>query len=811
MSKYQFIKKVAVISLFITLSWGKSTANFAAVCIDESGVTHSNGETYGKPGVCETFYTCDNGKEVPTDCPPGTAFDPKAKKCDHIRNVVECRHIDGISCSDVYCIDENGVFTDTKYVDPATCEQYECIDGFAYKHHCLATEALNPETEECQSQDKFPTCIPNEETTCPGADLPTTIPASSMITLSTTEPTKDEPDSSSSTPDSHSTPPKSLDCTDVYCTDENGKFTNTFYVNPTTCKSYQCANGISYDFTCSDPALALNPETGTCDWQYNFPVCVPDSEASCSNDDPTTTAVSSTLSFTVSSTKTPSATNSVSSTKTPSATDSDSSTKTPSATDSVSSTKTPSATDSSSATSSSSNQDSTTQSTTTTTPITTTTVKTGEKYVVFVVDDTGSMSNEIEGVKEWITNCVDGSYASCADSPSGGWVLSTFNDPSIGTAIGPEKDVSVIIDAVGRLNAYGGMDCPERALAGVQEALSVIPDDSASCKLFFFTDALMNDEHLFGNTQQMLITKGCTFIPTLTGCCGPCEDPCPSVDPDYCTDHIHDSTTSSRRKRSISDPAAFTTPLEQKYYSMASKTGGDIYITEKPRSSDDFLEFLEEELTLGFCPTDLIAGPPPYGYTTEQDCNITNSCWDRSVGKCYCMSETEPCPTHTIFHCPTDLIAGPSPNGYETEIDCNITNSCWDRRVGKCYCMSETEPCPKEPVIHCPTEKIAGPPPNGYEIESDCNITKSCWDSRFERCYCNSETEPCPNVPVIPICRPQDGYFFSADITDCNMYYECNQGTLWKRPCAPGTVFDAETLRCDHLHNVKAPCGTLAS
>ena len=50
-------------------------------------------------------------------------------------------------------------------------------------------------------------------------------------------------------------------------------------------------------------------------------------------------------------------------------------------------------------------------------------------YVGFVIDDTGSMSNEIEAVKVWLTNCINGSYADCAVAPTGGWILSTFNDP----------------------------------------------------------------------------------------------------------------------------------------------------------------------------------------------------------------------------------------------------------------------------------------------------------------------------------------------------------------------------------------------
>ena len=40
-------------------------------------------------------------------------------------------------------------------------------------------------------------------------------------------------------------------------------------------------------------------------------------------------------------------------------------------------------------------------------------------------------------------------------------------------------------------------------------------------------------------------------------------------------------------------------PIERLYYELASETGGSIYLTDKPATSDDFLEFLETEVTLG--------------------------------------------------------------------------------------------------------------------------------------------------------------------------------------------------------------------
>ena len=55
----------------------------------------------------------------------------------------------------------------------------------------------------------------------------------------------------------------------------------------------------------------------------------------------------------------------------------------------------------------------------------------GNSFIGFVIDETGSMSNEIDAVKTWLTNCVTGSYTDCATPPTGGWILSSFNDPSM--------------------------------------------------------------------------------------------------------------------------------------------------------------------------------------------------------------------------------------------------------------------------------------------------------------------------------------------------------------------------------------------
>ena len=50
-------------------------------------------------------------------------------------------------------------------------------------------------------------------------------------------------------------------------------------------------------------------------------------------------------------------------------------------------------------------------------------------YVAFVVDNTGSMSNEMADVKVWMEKCTKGMYEDCKNIPTGGWILSPFNDP----------------------------------------------------------------------------------------------------------------------------------------------------------------------------------------------------------------------------------------------------------------------------------------------------------------------------------------------------------------------------------------------
>lgn len=53
----------------------------------------------------------------------------------------------------------------------------------------------------------------------------------------------------------------------------------------------------------------------------------------------------------------------------------------------------------------------------------------GLEYIGFVVDDTGSMADEISVVSSWIENCVTGKNDNCRITDDTYWLAVSFNDP----------------------------------------------------------------------------------------------------------------------------------------------------------------------------------------------------------------------------------------------------------------------------------------------------------------------------------------------------------------------------------------------
>jgi hypothetical protein len=110
----------------------------------------------------------------------------------------------------------------------------------------------------------------------------------------------------------------------------------------------------------------------------------------------------------------------------------------------------------------------------------------------FVVDDTGSMADEIAKVKQVIRFFVESDTAAPTH-----YILTSFNDPDVGVpkryaATNPTEKSQLLSD-VNVLYAHGGGDCPELGMTGIQNALGL---SSSGGQLIVLTDASALDGHL---------------------------------------------------------------------------------------------------------------------------------------------------------------------------------------------------------------------------------------------------------------------------------------------------------------------------
>ncbi|WPC35428.1 VWA domain-containing protein [Acinetobacter sp. YWS30-1] len=143
----------------------------------------------------------------------------------------------------------------------------------------------------------------------------------------------------------------------------------------------------------------------------------------------------------------------------------------------------------------------------------------------FIIDDTGSMSDIINGVKNQIQNLIDRVLNEAGSDDSSiltrQFLMVSFNDPHVGEV--KIADAETIKNAVANLYAHAGGDCPEKANTGILKAVQAAPSQS---KLFVFTDASSNDRHLAGQISAIAKEKNITINYAVSGSCSP-------IDPSY--------------------------------------------------------------------------------------------------------------------------------------------------------------------------------------------------------------------------------------------------------------------------------------
>nr|XP_055060962.1 von Willebrand factor A domain-containing protein 7-like [Misgurnus anguillicaudatus] len=118
--------------------------------------------------------------------------------------------------------------------------------------------------------------------------------------------------------------------------------------------------------------------------------------------------------------------------------------------------------------------------------------------LAFVIDTTGSMSDDIEEAKRVSFNIIDSRIAS-AEKPSE-YILVPFNDPDFGPLI-RTRNAEHFKEAISLLKANDGGDEPEMCLSGLQLALGGAPPSS---DIYVFTDAGAKDFELESTIRAMI-------------------------------------------------------------------------------------------------------------------------------------------------------------------------------------------------------------------------------------------------------------------------------------------------------------------
>ncbi|XP_077777251.1 von Willebrand factor A domain-containing protein 7-like isoform X1 [Podarcis muralis] len=133
--------------------------------------------------------------------------------------------------------------------------------------------------------------------------------------------------------------------------------------------------------------------------------------------------------------------------------------------------------------------------------------------LTFVIDTTGSMSNDI---KQAQTTCIEliRKYSSSPDAPFN-YILVPFNDPGVGP-VQETHDVDEFKSFISKLKADGGGDCPELALSGLKLALE---HSLPRSEIFIFTDAGAKDEYLKDKVTVLIDSSKSVVNFALTGYC----------------------------------------------------------------------------------------------------------------------------------------------------------------------------------------------------------------------------------------------------------------------------------------------------
>ncbi|XP_061173534.1 uncharacterized protein LOC133182699 [Saccostrea echinata] len=180
--------------------------------------------------------------------------------------------------------------------------------------------------------------------------------------------------------------------------------------------------------------------------------------------------------------------------------------------------------------------------------------------IAFIVDVTGSMSDNINGVKQGTTSFVNAIKAS--ENVPEKYILVTFSDPVDFETSRVTADADEMIDWLGSLSASGGADCPEYSLSGLITGATLSNHNSP---VYIYTDAPAKDPEKEAEAIRILLEKNITAKFRLTNECG------------------------RRRKRAIERYKRQSSVYDR----IAQTTGGDV---QRFSSSSELASKVEEDL-----------------------------------------------------------------------------------------------------------------------------------------------------------------------------------------------------------------------
>ncbi|XP_072533312.1 von Willebrand factor A domain-containing protein 7-like [Salminus brasiliensis] len=132
----------------------------------------------------------------------------------------------------------------------------------------------------------------------------------------------------------------------------------------------------------------------------------------------------------------------------------------------------------------------------------------------FVVDTTGSMSNEIAEISRVTSFIINSRKRSAKQHLE--YILVPFNDPGYGPLI-RTTNTGVFKGEINALKAQGGGDVPEMILSGLQLALTGSPSQT---EIFVFTDAEAKDKWLKSTILALIERTKCSVNFMLTNSLG---------------------------------------------------------------------------------------------------------------------------------------------------------------------------------------------------------------------------------------------------------------------------------------------------